>query len=279
MNAEFIMNDYLLAWALLFKPSINEDIQKLKERLWKNYPKEYQQIEKDNVEILKYTSDFIPDDDTIYNFVFDSEVFEKVKKETDKHRQFLMKIWDMHYKQIRLVLKDVIKFEFKNDYKILVVHPLIDLSEFLKVNPKKNVIWGKKEDCEDGLKAIIKIMFTLVKYEIGDFHSENKEIVNAIIDLAITNELFTRVSGVTMYEEGFKKLKFLKRQLYPYFLMYMGADKEELVSYMMRDRMPFEIDNYPIEKGLKKIDLYAFIEFCCNNQKAIIRLNNIEGMI
>ncbi len=276
MNVEFITNDYLLAWCLLFKPSICEEIQSLKERLWKNYPKQYKNMEKDNVEILKYTSDFIPDDDTVYNFVFNSEIFVKIKKQSDKHRQLLMKIWDSNQKQIKAILKEVLRIDIKNNFKIIVVHPDLETIEFLKANPKKNIVWGKKEDSEDGLKAIMKIMFTLVKYEIGDYQKENNEIVSSIIDLAITNELYTRILGVTMYEEGFKKLRFLKRQLYPYFLMYMGADREELVSYMMRDRIPFDIDKYPIEKGLRKVDLYGFIDFCCNNQKYIIRLNNLE---
>ena len=40
MNIQFVMNDYLLAWNLLFRPSISEEIQKLKEKLWKNYSKD-----------------------------------------------------------------------------------------------------------------------------------------------------------------------------------------------------------------------------------------------
>ena len=69
MNLQFLVNDYLLAWNLLFRPSISEDIQKLKERLYKNYSKEYMKLQNENVEIMKYTNDFIPDDDIIYNFV------------------------------------------------------------------------------------------------------------------------------------------------------------------------------------------------------------------
>ena len=84
MNVEFVTNDYLLAWNLLFRPSISEEIQKLKERLWKNYPDEYMKLQNENVEILKYTKDFIPDDDTVYNFLFDSEEFKNIKKETEK---------------------------------------------------------------------------------------------------------------------------------------------------------------------------------------------------
>ena len=276
MNVEFIVNDYLLAWNLLFRPSISEDIQKMKERLWKNYPKQYMKIEKENVEILKYTSDFIPDDDTIYNMIFNTEEFKIVKRQTDKYRRFLMRIWDTHQKEIQNSLKELLRFKVENKYQILVVHPFLDNVEFLKTNPKKNVVWGKKEDTQDGLKAIIRILFTLVKYEVGDFQSQNKEIVSSIIDLLVTNEIFTRITGVSKYEEGLKKLKFLKRQIYPYWLMYMGADREELVSYMMRDQMPFDIDKYPVEKGLRKVDLFGFIDFCCKNQKYIIRLGNLE---
>ena len=70
-------------------------------------------------------------------------------------------------------------------------------------------------------------------------------------------------------------MKVLKKQLYPYWLMYMGADREDLVSYMMRDQIAFDFEKYPIEIGLRKVDLYSFIDFCCNNQKYIIRLDNI----
>ena len=276
MNIQFVVNDYLLAWNILFRPSISEEIQKLKERLWRNYSKEYMKLQKENVEILKYTEDFIPDDDTIYNFIINSEEFQLVKKQTDKYRRFLMKIWDSHQKVIQASLKELLRFKVANDYKILVIHPYFDNVEYLKKNPKKNVVWGKKEDTEDGLKAIIRILFTVVKYELNDFQEENKEIVTAIEDLLVTNEIYTRVSGFSRYSEGIKRLKLLKKQLYPYFLMYQGADREELVSYMMRDKIPFDIDKYPIEKGLRKVDLRGFIDFCCNNQKYIIKLNELD---
>ena len=276
MNIQFIVNDYLLAWNLLFRPSISEDIQKLKEKLWKNYSKDYMKLEKENVEILKYTSDFIPDDDTIYNFIFQSEEFKLVKKQTDKYRRFLMRIWDSHQKEIQKDLKELLRFKVENNYQIMVIHPYFDNVEFLKKNPKKNIVWGKKEDTEDGLKAIMRILFTVIKYEIGDYQTENKEIVNAVEDLLVTNEIYTRITGISKYHEGIKKLRVLKKQIYPYWLMYQGADREELVSYMMRDQMPFDIDKDPIEKGLRKIDLKEFIDFCCKNQKYIVKLSEIS---
>ena len=276
MNIQFVINDYLLAWNILFRPSISKEIQALKERLWKNYSKEYLKLQKENVEILKYTEDFIPDDDTIYNFIINSEEFKLVKKQTDKYRRFLMKIWDSHQKVIQSSLKDLLRFKVENNYQILVIHPFFDNVEFLKKNPKKNIVWGKREDTEDGLKAIIRIVFTVIKYELNDFREEDKEIVTAIEDLLVSNEIYTRVSGFSRYNEGIKKLRLLKKQLYPYFLMYQGADREELVSFMMRDKMPFDIDKYPIEKGLRKLDLRGFIDFCCTNQKHILKTNELD---
>ena len=276
MNIQFVVNDYLLAWNILFRPSISEEIQKLKERLWRNYSKEYMKLQKENVEILKYTEDFIPDDDTIYNFIINSEEFQLVKKQTDKYRRFLMKIWDANQKVIQSSLKELLRIKIDNTYQILVIHPYFDNVEYLKKNPKKNIVWGKKEDTEDGLRAVMRILFTAVKYEIGDYQEQNKEIVTAIEDFLVTNEIYTRVSGYSKYNEGIKKLKVLKKQLYPYWLMYQGADREELVSYMMRDQMPFDIDKYPIEKGLRKVDIKEFIDFCCKNQKYIIRLNELD---
>lgn len=275
MNIDFLTNDYLLAWALLFKASICEEIQALKEKLYSTYPKQYMALEKENVEILKYNNDFIPDDDTIYNIVFDSEIFIKLKKETEKHRQFLMMNWDKYKKEINVNLNELLRFDINENYHILVVHPLLDTTEFMKNNPKKNICWGKKDDIEDGLKALMRIVFAIVKYKIGDHQKQNREIVLAILDLTINNELHTKISKISKYNEGFKNLRILKRQLYPYWLMYMGADKEELVSFMMRDQIAFDFEKYPIEKGLRKVDLYGFIDFCCNNQKYIIRLDHI----
>ncbi len=273
MDIQFVINDYLLAWNMLFRPSITEDVQKLKERLWKNYSKEYIKLEKENVEILKYTNDFIPDDDTLYNFIFDSEEFKLIRKQTDKYRRFLLKIWDSNSKVIQASLKELLRFKVDNNYQILVIHPYFDNVEYLKKNPKKNIVWGKKEDTQDGLRAIMRILFTIMKYELGDYQEENREIVTAVLDLLVTNEIYTRTSGFSKYNEGVKRLKLLKSQIYPYWLMYQGAEKEELVSFMMRDKMPFDIDKYQIEKGLRKIDLKGFIDFCCKNQKYIININ------
>lgn len=276
MNIEFVINDYLMAWYLLFKPSFCEEVQRLKEKLWTNYQQEYIKMQKENLEILKYTKDFIPDDDTVYNLVFETDIFKKIKKNAEKYKQNLLQVWDKNKKEIRKNLNEILRLKNELSYTILVVSPEIDVIEFIKSNPKKNIAWGKKEETNNYLKVLIQIIYTSLKYEMSSIQKENSEITTAIMDLAINNELYTRISGQSKYNEGYKKIRLLKKQLYPYFLMYLGCDREELVTYMMRDQMPFDIDKYTIEKGLRKIDLYGFIEFCCRNQRYIIRLNELN---
>lgn len=276
MKLEFVINDYLLAWYLLFKPSFCEEVQNLKEKLWSNHQEEYMGMQKENIEILKYTKDFIPDDDTIYNLVFETSLFLEIKKKTEKYKQSLLECWDKNKSNIKKSLSEILKLKEETSYTILVICPDIDVIEFIKSNPNKNIAWGKKNGDDDTLKSLIQILYTALKYQVGNYQKENNEIVTAIIDLAINNELYTRVCGISKYNEGYKKLRLLRKQLYPYFLMYLGCDKEDLISYMMRDQMAFDIDKYTIEKGLRKVNIFEFIDFCCRNQKYIVRLDNLD---
>ena len=172
MNIDFVVNDYLLAWYVLFKPSFCEEVQELKEKLWNNYQKQYIAMQKDNIEILKYTKDFIPDDDTIYNLIFDTELFQELKKETEKYRQKLLEAWDKNKKAINEELKTLARIDIKS-YTILAVSPKLDVIEYIKSNPKKNIAWGKKETDVNYLESLMHILYTIVKYEIGDFQKEN----------------------------------------------------------------------------------------------------------
>ena len=124
--------------------------------------------------------------------------------------------------------------------------------------------------------TLTNIMYNIVILEIGDFNEKYKDMIDVILELAIKNELYTQISGKSNYLEGDKTLTYLKRQIYPYWLMYLGCEKEDFPRYMMRDGIAFEIDRYLVEKDLKKMNLFEFIEFCIRNQKKIVRINNLE---
>ena len=56
--------------------------------------------------MLEDIKNFIPDDETLYNYVFETELFNKLKTDTEKHRMALLKIWDQNKKDIISVCKN-----------------------------------------------------------------------------------------------------------------------------------------------------------------------------
>ena len=277
MNLKFIVNDYVLIWNLLFQASINEKIHKLKQKLWINYKKEYNNPYRDKELILKDPKNFIPNDDTIYNIVLESKEYEAIKKKTEKYRNQVLKIWDENKKNTTKIIKSIMKTDIK-PYQVFVVAEELDIIDTATPKDSKvnTIILGKHVTQDTSIKLLVEIIFKILQKEYKKYKVEYEEIVEAIIELAILNELPTRLTGRSYYLTGEPTLNYLKRQIYPYWLMYLGADKEEMMSFMMRDKIAFDIDKYAYEKELKKQDILGFIDFCIRNQKYIIKIKELE---
>lgn len=276
MKINFVTNDYLLTWNILFGASISLESHQFKQKLWMTYKKQYHAIEDDKEELLKDYQNFIPDDDTLYNLIFETEIFENVKKNAEKNRHNIMKVYDKNKKNIDNYLTEILKLKIDNTYNILVLDPVMDVILKRRINPNLNLGWGKREDEVDPSRTISKILKEIIFEIIGQVDSEYNEIRDAVLELAIDNEFYTRLTGRSNYNEGNKSLSFLKKQIYPYWLMYLGVNQEDFMSYMMRDRIAFEVDKYTYEKELKKINLKEFINFCITNQKIILRIQQLE---
>ena len=277
MNLKFVVNDYVLIWNLLFQASINERVHKLKQKLWINYKKEYNNTYRDKDLILKDTKNFIPNDDTIYNIVLETKEYEKIKKDTEKYRNEVLKIWDNNKKEATKIIKAITRLELK-PYQILVVSEQLDIIDTTTVKDAKinTVVLGKKVTSDTSMKLLVELVFQILKHEFKEYKAEYKEIVDAVVELAVLNEFPTRLTGRSHYLTGDPTLNYLKRQIYPYWLMYLGADKEDMLSFMMRDKIAFDVDKYAYEKELKKKDLLEFIDFCIRNQKYIVKINELE---
>lgn len=274
MKITFQTNDYLLIWNLLYGASISPKIHEFKQKIWLTYKKQYSNGVKDKDEMLRDIKNYIPDDDTLYNLVLEDDMFPKIKEETEKYRIELLKVWDENKKNIIKNLKEIVRMPLNENYNVIVLHPKMDT--LLVINDTPNIGWGFNHDIENYLMSITNIIYTFIKNEIKEIEKGYKEIVQAILELAIHNELYTRISGISNRLSGDKTLSFLKRQIYPYWLMYLGCDKEDMTHYMMRDQIAFDIDDYTVEKNLKKVNLFEFIKFCIKNQKYIIKINNLE---
>ena len=269
MNLEISINEYLLAWYLLYGASLSKEIDKFRKSLWSKYNKEYNFCYKDKGEIIKYGKDFIPDNDVLYNEIFNSELYLSLKKETNRHKMYLIKIFNNDFKKIKKHLKEILKMDLKETYNIYVIHPRMELIEY---NSNHVILWGSEKDKFDALKLLI---LTIIRSNIKE-SSDNKEIVESIIELAGINEISKRLGNEDSYSEGSSSLKIIKRQIYPFWLMYLGYDnKEDILDAMIEDKIGFDIENYPIDKNMKKMDLQEFTDFCIKNSKHILKLGNV----
>ncbi len=277
MNLKFEVNDYILIWNLLFQASISEEIYNLKQKIWKNYKTEYNKVFKDNSLILKDPKNFIPNNDTIYNIVLETPQYESIKKNVEQFRLKILKYWDENKKVAIKELKDILRFDIKL-YHILIVCEKLNVIDTTTVKGSKvnTIVWGQKLDEENPRQAIIDLVYHIVMKELKEYQTDYQDIVKAIVELAILNEFATRLTGRTHYLSGDNTLKYLKRQIYPYWLMYLGVEPDKMVEYMTRDKIGFDSFKYPYERQLKNLDLCAFIDFCIRNQKHIIRIEELE---
>ena len=277
MNLNFVLNDYVLIWNLLFSASISSNIQDFKQKLWKNYRHSYNDLFKEEEHILKDPKNYIPDDDTIFDMVRGSDIYKEIREETEKYRLELLHTWDKLKKDLSKNLKDILRFDIKL-YHVLVVDKKLDVigMSVPKSRRVNTITWGNRIDSENYTLAIINIIEHILRKELANYKSEYKDIVNAIIELAIDNELTSRTLKRSVYLRGDKSLKYLKCQIYPYFLMYLGYSKEEILNRMMEDKIIFELDKYTFERGLATVDLKTFIDFCIKNQRHILKISELE---
>lgn len=270
MNIEIQVNDYLLAWYLLYGASLSKEIDKFKKSLYIKYRKEYNYCYKDRLEIIKYGKDYIPDNDFLYNAVFESDLFKSLKKETNRHKLHILKLWDSSKNEFNNYVNDVLRITFPKKIKLYIIHPRLEVIEYVKeVN---GVIWGSDKDKYDGLT----VMLLTVTKGVLKINHDYEEICKSILELSIINEIGERLSHSHTYDLGDPILKVIKRQIYPFWLMYLGyTEKETILNKMIEDKVGFDLDKYPLDKNMKKLNLQQFMDFCIKNSKHILKLNNI----
>ena len=267
MNTKFIVNDYLLIWCLLFQASISEDMYKLKQKLWKTYKEEYNITYKDKIDIVKDYKNFIPDNDTIYNIILDNKDYEKVKKQAEKYRIEIMKLWDNNSKYTTNLIKKIIRMDIP-EYTFFVIN-----KDFNTIEQPINgsIILGKEINKEKKLNIIYEILMHVVLNNLKKYKEEDHNFKKAIVELAILNEYATMINKKSYYISGNPRLLSLKRWIYPYWLMYLGVPENDLYTYMMRDKIAYDADKYEYNKDLKKLNLEEFIDYCIENKDKIVQ--------
>lgn len=274
MKLSIIINKYLLIWHLLYESSVSDEIHRLKQKLWADYKKEYSSIHKDKIYILSNPYDFIPDDDFIYNMVESSIYYKKLKQETNKYRLNVMEVWDKNRKLYNRELEKLLKTSLDCSYNICVVHPSLDVVE-CDLSTKSLTI-GKKLILKDKDNFLTYVIYKIVKNEFNEIKTPDRDIVDAITELLITNELYTRMTKESKYNLGKKSLREIKTKIYPYFLMYLGVPIKDFEKYMLRDNIFFDINSYNYISYLKNIDIYSFMDFIIKSKKNILNIKEYK---
>ncbi len=269
MKLDIITNKYLLMWNLLFQSSVSTEFHLLKQDIWTMNRKEYSKVHQDKDKIIKELDNFIPEDDLIYNLLESNPLYKKIKIDTNRYRLSVLEAWDLNKKKYNKELFNILKKNIDDKYKILVVHPSLDIIE-TDLNDSV-IIVGKKIILRDKDNFLTYLIYKIVKNEIFKTKTKEKEILDVICELCITNELYTRVTGKSKYHYGKKENKELKEKIYPYFLMYLGVKEEAFDKYMIRDNIFFDKNDYKYEKLLKKLNIDEFIYFLTKNKKKIMK--------
>lgn len=274
MRLNIVVDKHLLIWHLLYQSSVSEDIHKLKQKLWKEHKREYSLIHKDKQDILSDINNFIPDDDLIYNEVENSFIYKKVKTDTNRYRLTLLDIWGENKRRYSNAINKILKYDLDNEYTICVLHPNLDVIE---TDFDTNIITiGKKVVTRDKDNFLTYLFYKIIKNEFVNIKTEQREIVDVVCELATINELYTRMTKEPKYGIGKKDLRKIKEKIYPYWLMYLGYNKEDMDKLMIRDNIFFSISDLEYVPLLKEFDIYEFINYIIKNRRKILNKKEIS---
>lgn len=269
MRLDINVNKYLLMWHLLYESSVSPEFHMLKQDIWMDHKKEYSLLHGHKDEILKEGENYIPDDDLIYNILESNPLYKKIKIDTNRYRLNVMETWDNSKKKYNKELNNIIKVPIKDTYYISVVHPGLDVVE--TDNKNNTITIGKKIILRDKDNFLTYLIYKITRNELSKLKTKEIDILDTVCELAIINELYTRVSGESKYKYGKKNNRELKEKIYPYFLMYLGVKEEDFDKYMVRDNIFFDKSKYKYDKILKKLNIYTFIAYLIKNKRKVFK--------
>ena len=259
MNLKFVLNEYILMWNLLFRKSLSKALNEKKQKIWLNYKRQYGELQTERVNILKDPTNYIPNDDTVYNIMRDDNEYKECLKIASKYKFTLNRIFDIEKTNILNECRNITRLEV-DDYLVLIVDPrlkVVEYEEFLS----KVICYGK--DLPD-LDSIFDIIYNIYKKESLEYFKDelnNKNIIDIVLDFLLC-EIKRRVTGSGSYVLNDNKLK---TKIYLCFLMYLGVRIEEIDTYLPKDGINID-KNILIElddnRYLYKKNLYIFIKYC-----------------
>ena len=159
------------------------------------------------------------------------------------------------------------------DINVYVVNKETNTIDTTGLSSDSNSLIIGKEICKDQTEILLLLLMSILNKKLKNYTIETEVFKQAILELAVLNEHASNLSGRSCYLTGTPSLSSMKRNIYPYWLMYLGIPKEEFLNRMMNDNIAFEANKYPYEKELKKMNIEEFIDFCIRNKNHMIKID------
>jgi hypothetical protein len=231
----FIVDKLFLLQHILKSPTPNRHFQKIRYLVWKKNKTLYWLLAQ-NIEPIIFQGDIwsqilsIPT--TILEEIFYSSSFEKIFQETLNYQKWIQKEWEKNYKKSFGIVKKIVRLpnlNHKKKIKVYLSHPLIPKG---RCYPEDNVIcWAHKEDWN--YYNIVYLWHEILHILTYDLNC-NEQIMHALIELAIDNELRIQLWKKGEYFKinnsaiGHKNLQSLEKIILPFWQKYLKDKKLNL---------------------------------------------------
>jgi len=250
-----------VAIKLLIKPNLDdEELNNIKNKLYILYMEAYDDLLRINEENPTY---YLMDDDVkrIVQVFKGTAAFKELYEETQSYLEYLKANWEKNKEFVNDYLRRILKIKFDRNIPIYITHPNTGIC----CSNGNSVIWGTYKDLQNPKHAITYLvhegLHCLLPYHKEELPKE-KNIKHTIIEFISDYELYSMLKGESTLIEGHLSLNEYKSYIYPYWLKYIGLNKEEIMRRLEKDSIPFnkltEIENIDISN----LNIVEFIEFC-----------------
>lgn len=158
---------------------------------------------------------------------------KKLIEETIKYRDWLEEEWEKKGTKSLLELENIIRMPLpEQEISVYITHP--NLRNGMALN-SKIIVWGHSEDW---LNYSIVYLCHEIMHILFWNEKSNRDIVHAVIELAVDNELRIRLNKKGQYFQedrlrvGHQKLRKIERELLPFWKKYLNNPNINLKDFI-----------------------------------------------
>jgi len=190
------------------------------------------------------------------------EMKEKTKI-AEEYCKDINEFWDNNLQVTRYFYQNILKIDYEDvDKEILIYvsNPESCIGSYLG-NDK--VLWGHENGVADPWYNFVYLHHEILHSVMPRPADETKDNLNhAIIELATDNELWSELSGESKFGEGHFYLKSEREYLYPYWLLYLGLNKQQIAERNLHDSVL--INDLEPDQQLANMNIFQFEQYVYN---------------